>query len=268
MVQNNNIEYEEIEDSNKVQETSIAGNHLPTKEKLDAMLEKEYAGKLFDDAVRALQSNPELLHEVLAENNAKSYVFEHTLTTLIKNYGTPGTDGWEFNQMANLLRLHSEVKSISASNHSLKISLADGTEIKSSLLSESANINAEQLAEFQNNYSNEQSALLVAMMLKTPSRIVIGKTGNLSSKSAQIHTWVEASPNGKDWVYDMSLNAIINKQGYYRLRHAEPVSVIPFSTVKEDLAKLNPYIKNGKISLKEYLIFRDDVMELLSEQCE
>lgn len=268
MVQNNNIEYEELEGSEIIRENSLAENHLPTKKKLDALLEKEYAGKLFDDAVKALQSSPELLQTMLAENKAKFYAFENILTSLIKNYGNPEVDALEFNRMVNVLRLHSEVKSISVSDHSLQIRLADGTEINSSVLSERAKIDAEQLAEYQNHYSTEELALAIATMLKTPSRIVVGKTGNLSSKSAQIHAWVEASPNGKDWVYDMSLNAIINKQGYYRLRHAEPISAIPFSTVKEDLVKLNPYFKNEKISLKEYLIFRDDIMELLNEQCE
>lgn len=268
MVQNNNIEYEEIEGSDSIQETFLTNNYLPTKQKLDRVLEKEQAGKLFDDAVRALQSNPEMLHEVLKENNAKAYILENLLASLIKSFGENGSDGWDFYRNANILKLHSEVESINYSNHSLAIKLADGTKVNSTILSERAGITKEAFSDYQNKYSAEQSALICASLLEVPSRIVVGKTANLSSKSNKIHTWVEASVNGKDWVYDMGLNAIINKQGYYRLRHAEPISAVPVKTVKEDLAKISPYIESKKISLKEYLAFRDDVMEFLNEQSE
>ena len=59
-------------------------------------------------------------------------------------------------------------------------------------------------------------------------------------------------------VIDGTLNAIFNKEGYYKLRHIEPITRISNKTLESDIEK---YLKSFKtISPEVYYIFRDEMI--------
>ena len=95
--------------------------------------------------------------------------------------------------------------------------------------------------------------------------IVTGYVFALSDKSKYVHSWIELVVNGEEVVIDYTLNAIMNKEGYYKIRHVKDISKISSCDVKNDKAILN---KIGNFDLKEYLIFRDEIMRDLEKNIE
>lgn len=62
------------------------------------------------------------------------------------------------------------------------------------------------------------------------------------------------------------MNAVMNKKGYYMLKHAEALSKVSNKQLKEDWKILGQLAKQG-ITFKEneYLVFRDEIMRDLKK---
>lgn len=102
-------------------------------------------------------------------------------------------------------------------------------------------------------------------ILQNPHEVVTGFVHGASDFSKYLHTWIEIFLSGKWYVFDYTLNACINRDGYYFIKHAEPLSRIS----KEDIAREYPVLC-GDISdpttfnVKEYLVFRDEIIKDLN----
>ena len=89
----------------------------------------------------------------------------------------------------------------------------------------------------------------------------------ISDKEKNIHTWIEFEEGKNEYVIDYTFNVLMNKEGYYYLRKAEPLSIITSKEMNSD-RKLGIFDKdnemaNGKgigISEKEYLLFRNEIL--------
>ena len=89
--------------------------------------------------------------------------------------------------------------------------------------------------------------------------VVTGYVFGFSDKSKYLHTWVEFNYQGKDAVIDYNLNVLMNKEGYYLMTHALPLSRISNKNIHKDFKVINKLGKTGCI--KEYLVFRDELMK-------
>lgn len=70
----------------------------------------------------------------------------------------------------------------------------------------------------------------------------------------------------EEYVIDGTLNAMINKQGYYLMQHAKPITKIDDSTLKSDLK--NYVNEMQSIPLEVYYVFRDEIVNDLGKNRE
>ena len=100
----------------------------------------------------------------------------------------------------------------------------------------------------------------ISLRLGFPNQVVTGWVFTISDVVKHLHSWVEFTENGRDFVIDFTLNAIINKNAYYFLRHVEILCEINDTDILSDL-ELFSSIKG--LNLKEYLVFRRELAKSL-----
>ena len=231
----------------------------------DKYIKSDMASLEFDKAVDTLRTNPEALAYLLELNNATQYTFENSLLGLVDQYTTE-TNPTLLAVIMSSLKLHSKVKSIEYSNKCLVITLTDNTVIHAQNLCQTLGMdNSKEESPVARLSNAPKMSLELARHL--PNAIVVtGKVAGQTSKSSYLHTWVETTTeDGRQVVLDYSMNAIINKQGYYTLRHASQISAINGADIASDMEKVSPFINAGELSGKEYLVYRDSIMEILKE---
>ncbi len=91
------------------------------------------------------------------------------------------------------------------------------------------------------------------------AEIVTGYVYGKTSKSKYIHTWLEIG----DAVCDFTLNAYLDKDLYHFIMNAEELSRLTWTQYSDDQQLLNGSKAYASMSVKEYLVFRD---EIISEQ--
>lgn len=102
-------------------------------------------------------------------------------------------------------------------------------------------------------------AYIICLNLGIPNNIVTGYTYGYTDKSQYLHSWIETELKGETVVIDGTLNVIMNKEGYYKMRHVEVLTKISNETLINDIEK---YLsKVGKISLEVYYLFRNEIIE-------
>ena len=227
-------------------------------------IEPDMASSAFDKSVETLRTNPEALSMLLDINDATQYTFENSLLGLINQY-TSESNPTMLALIISALKNHSNVKNIECSQKGLSIVLNDNTVINVQNLSQTFGLNNENDTIF-NRLANSQKMSLVLARNIPNAKVVTGKIAGQTSKSSYLHTWVETTAkDGQKVVFDYSMNAIINKDGFYNLRHASQVSSINGAEISSDLEKVYPIILAGELSGKEYLVCRDLIIEALSE---
>lgn len=106
----------------------------------------------------------------------------------------------------------------------------------------------------------------IAMHLRAPHKIVIGYVYGKCDKSESLHSWIEIKINGEEYVIDGTLNAMINKEGYYLIRHAKTITKISNQIFKNDV---KTYMKKiEKITLAMYFVFRNEIIKELENNNE
>lgn len=80
-------------------------------------------------------------------------------------------------------------------------------------------------AQFQSEY--------VSQMIGVPNHVVSGYIYGITSKSKSPYTWVEfKNKHQQEYVIDYEANLILNKEGFYYLRHAEPLKKVSSGDIK------------------------------------
>lgn len=81
----------------------------------------------------------------------------------------------------------------------------------------------------QDKFSSEYLSQLISF----PNSIVTGYIYGISDKSKKIHTWVEFKNNyNQEFVIDYNDNTVYNKEGYYFLKHVEPLKKVSSDELK------------------------------------
>ena len=106
-------------------------------------------------------------------------------------------------------------------------------------------------------------AYKIAFNLGPKNQIVAGYIYGYSDKSYYLHSWIETTLNGEEYVIDGTLNAIINKSGYYLMQHAKPITKISDQMLENDI---DNYIEKIRvIPLEVYLVFRNEIISELEK---
>lgn len=94
--------------------------------------------------------------------------------------------------------------------------------------------------------------------LGLPHTLVTGFIYGYTDISKYLHSWIELTYKGEEYVIDGTLNAMINKEGYYLLKHAQPITKITDELFQEDLEQHLDKIQG--LPLEIYLVFRDELI--------
>lgn len=77
------------------------------------------------------------------------------------------------------------------------------------------------------------SAEYLSQLISFPNSIVTGYVYGISDKSKKMHTWVEFKNNyNQEFVVDYDDNTVYNKEGYYFLKHVEPLKKVTSDELK------------------------------------
>ena len=86
-----------------------------------------------------------------------------------------------------------------------------------------------------------------------------------SHKSKYLHSWVKVNYERKDMVIDYTRNVLMNKEGYYLMQRAIPLSRISNQDIKRDMKILKQSGVLRNFNIKEYLLFRHEIIKDLEK---
>ena len=98
----------------------------------------------------------------------------------------------------------------------------------------------------------------ISLNLGVPNQIVTGYIYGYSDKSKFLHSWVESTINDEEYVIDGTLNAMINKDGYYLMQHAKPITKISDSVLKSDIKNHLDVMQTMPMAV--YYVFRNEIV--------
>ena len=104
--------------------------------------------------------------------------------------------------------------------------------------------------------------------LNLPSTIVTGMASSLAEKCNVLHTWLEVQIQGKPYVLDYTMNALIDKEAYYKIKHVKEKETcrIAYEDYMRDKPIIRPLLESKDLKYKQYLFFRDEIMNDLEAQ--
>lgn len=119
---------------------------------------------------------------------------------------------------------------------------------------------------FKKCHTGSFEAMMMLKKLNT-SKMVTGYVYGLTKDSKYLHSWVELNLKGKPVVCDYVFNAIMDKEAYYRVRHVNPdeLTIITQAEFNDDVALVKDLINKGVLSIKQYAVFRHEIMRDLNK---
>lgn len=109
------------------------------------------------------------------------------------------------------------------------------------------------------NYCFDNSFELVNT-LGLRCNLVTGTVKGIVDRADFLHSWVETTLHGEEVVIDYTMNAIINKEGYYKFRHAKAMEKISVDDIVKDSEKYGKIFDLIDIKTSMYNIFRDEII--------
>ena len=110
------------------------------------------------------------------------------------------------------------------------------------------------------HYLGIYSSQMLEEYFNIKNYLVTGYTCFATEKSKYLHSWNEFEYNGEQYVLDSTLNVIMNKEGYYLLRHIEEiVEKIESDKIISDYEKYGEII--NKLGIKVYVTSRDLIIK-------
>lgn len=191
------------------------------------------------------------------------YFEERQIYTAINKFTLKTVSEKEKNRLFNLLREEEFIKEINIIDSNVLIETKDTKIIASKLSGMIPTLEKEDKdIETENRKGNcHKRSIMISKSLGVPNEVVTGYIFGCSDKAKYLHSWVEFNFKGRDVVIDYNLNILMNKDGYYYMQHAIPISRISDKNIKEDNEIIQKFGKIGHFNLKEYLVFRDEIMK-------
>lgn len=141
-----------------------------------------------------------------------------------------------------------------------------GHEITIKKLSSSKHIKKEfpYLTDFSERAGrcHHDSLILALMTGNDDCKVVTGNITSLAKDHKILHSWVEfKSKEGIDRVADSTFNLIMNKEDYYRIRKAEPITYLTRQQIVDDCCSgLLGSKPVQSIDYKVFLLYHDDIV--------
>lgn len=149
--------------------------------------------------------------------------------------------------------------------------------IKNNIIRSSINnidIIAIKLNEYENSENQKvrpmrgknkfENILKLSSKIKKEHKVLIGYVHDFDDEVASLHTWIEVNFNDKDYVVDVYNNTIINKDGFYYMKHPKIINCINNKDLKNDKTFIKE-LKNLKHFLEIYLSSRNEITKDLQK---
>ena len=110
-------------------------------------------------------------------------------------------------------------------------------------------------------HCHERSIEVALMTANEDCKVVTGYITSIAEDHRYLHSWVEyKSKRGKERCLDFNFNMILDKDDYYRIRHAEPKAYLSREQIIEYIDSGfidSPEIK--QLDFKPFLMFHEDL---------
>lgn len=217
----------------------------------------------WDDRYRMLSKSNDIIAFVEHLQTATEFYFDDSyICAVIKNFTYSNTTNERKISLVDMLISKGYISSAQTTDNATTFTKPNGKTITFIPLTEVfPNIRfREELESNERSGRCHQGSLdLSQFEFDFEHSVVTGYTCNISNKSRYLHSWIETNLNGIDVVVDYTMNAIIDKNAYYDFMHAEPITKIAGTDVKQDI----PLVLRSKYKgydNRMYLLFRDEMM--------
>ena len=107
-----------------------------------------------------------------------------------------------------------------------------------------------------------EKSMAISQILGSSNEVVTGYICGLSNKQKYLHSWVEVKlADNYPVVIDYTINAVMNRDGYYLLKHPKILNRVSNEDIKNDQKYILSFSETVQsINIKEYLVFRDEIM--------
>lgn len=125
------------------------------------------------------------------------------------------------------------INDVVKNNNTISIN-TDNVSIKTSKLSDIlSDVNLDKNSKDELLKKSIYSAEYISQLLSFPNRIVTGYVYGIADKAKSVRTWVEFRNNkNQEFVIDYENNTVLNKEGFYFIRHAEPIKKVSSDDIK------------------------------------
>lgn len=159
------------------------------------------------------------------------YYIDHSISEL--NNSDLSTDKRE--EVLDGLKKCKIVKDVANQNNAISIKTASNTIMVSKLSDIIPEIEEVTPSSKKENLVNKSvfRSEYISQMLSFPNSIVTGYTYGIADKAKSIDTWVEFKNNkNQEFVVFPDTNTVYNKEGFYFLKHAEPIKKVASDDLK------------------------------------
>lgn len=138
---------------------------------------------------------------------------------------------------------------------------------------------SEELEKYEEEISTEEcrssrchefaiyASRLLSKELGIQGKIVTGYTHYYVPQYNCLHSWIETETEDGPVVIDSTMNAVMDKEGYYKLKHIDEKSIISEISTEDLLSDMEKYEevieKIDKVDYKTYLTMRDEIVKSL-----
>ncbi len=227
-------------------------------------------GDVFDDEEQVLfnEAFRKLREGVLPDENMENYLILNTINYFSSNFlYRPKLVNYIVLKQNGLLQRYERTK------YGFNLTLKDDSVIEVERLSRKVEGASKCIKGLTNFFKRQQechlNSILLSQAFQSENSVVTGYIQ--SSKYKFIHSWVEtkSQDNQEDLVFDSTMNAVMKKSDYYKLRQVEPVSSLSRQQLQELFKKQNLF-GEGKplegVMIKEMLLWYEDIIEILRNQ--
>lgn len=98
--------------------------------------------------------------------------------------------------------------------------------------------------------------------------LVVGYIYGGSDVARYLHSWIETKLHGEEVVIDLTMNAIVNKKGYYQLKNINEKEILQRTSdeqIYEDMGKWIKVFETLELTEDEYMLFRDEIINDLEK---
>ena len=159
------------------------------------------------------------------------YYIDHSITELNNSM----TSSEKRDQVITNLKNCKIVKDIVDNKNSISIKTGSKTIMASKLSDIIPGIEDVTPSKIKDNIVNksEHRSQYISQMLSFPNSVVTGYTYGIADKAKSIDTWVEFKNNrNQEFVVFPDTNTVYNKEGFYFLKHAEPIKKVASDDLK------------------------------------